>query len=131
MPTRIHPNKATTVIHLGVGLDLRKRPIVACMTSGPSKTTPSATTIEEATSHQKYESLQFCKSALIASSSAWISPGDTWDKYIDQDFASDDRRTPLISFSAPLNCELQRSQTPSSDGVRFTILSFRFSMIAV
>jgi hypothetical protein len=35
----------------------------------------------------------------------------------------------LISFSAPLNCELQRSQTPSSDGVRFTILSFRFSII--
>jgi hypothetical protein len=66
------------------------------ITSGPSKMTPTATTAEEKMNHQKYESLQFCKSALMSSSSAWTSPGDAWDRYIDQDLASDNRHTEMM-----------------------------------
>lgn len=45
-----------------------------------------------------------------------------------------EERTLIIcfaSFSVPANCEWQYSQTPSTSGVRLTILSFRFSMASV
>ena len=93
--TRTHPTRPTFFIQ-GGALDSSLMVLISCTTSGPSSKTPSATRTDDMMSQKKYESLADWKSSRIDSSSPRIISGST---LIDQDLASDERRTRIVVYS--------------------------------
>ena len=68
-------------------------PIVSYTTSGPSSKIPKATIAVAISSHKKYQSLRFARSALVRSSICLIKSVGTGTE---EDLASDTRRTTML-----------------------------------